>query len=1686
MHRCARTATILLLLIQSAVSAQVLLTVADDDADFDSVQDAVDDIPKNLDASYIIEIQDNDTYEENVVVKKNTTSEFTITIRGQQGRRPTIESDDDKKPAIKIRSPYVTIENLTLVGTERGPGVHIAVVNDCTIRRCTIRDASEGTTAGIVVQGAARTQILDNLIIDNRVGILLRDEDADDCLIRNNRIVDNALRGIWLFRKIDGNRIINNTLARNGLEIHLGNAGKSKDEPGEGNVFRNNVLWAEGNKAIAFAVDRDGDPATLPGSTLSDYNLIHTVGQAIVGRLDDSEFSDLAAWQSGAGVDLHSIAADPLFVDLPDDLHVQSTAGSYHDGDWQADGNDSPAIDAGDPSDSVGDESTPSGDRINIGAYGGTAEASLSAEVVAAVPVGAFNSATAQTDASGGVDVSIEAEHGDGTDVRARLEWSTAADRSFAPATLSTPVSADVDDSGGPPNVDNSATYQLGNGADTRIVTDSGSNSVGFVWDATSDVPANADAAFYLRLTLNDDTVDQTTPAAISVVLDNAAPSGHGSLTAANVTVESVDLEWTSVSQESHFRDYAIWYGTDRGAVQSRSGSAAAWGVDQDGDLAQQSTGSTTITGLSRGTTYAARLWARDTYGNEASAELISFTTAGLDTVRHYVSASSGSKDGTANDPSAPWNTIMRAVNAIPKKVTEQQSTFVVEILDSSVYEERVVIDKNTDAQYSVRLRPAAGQSPTIQAPNGKIALIIKADYAIVEDLSITGRPNKIGVDINSPNSVTLRRCVINGNGTSVSGLRLNKADNCTIQDNLIANAETGVHIKNADGNVLLRNRILDDNERLRGVYFDDKTDGNSLVNNTIVGFQSGLRFRGGNKPAGNSNTLRNTIVHDVGTAIHLDGPLGQILSSSDFNDLSPSPGGSVGSIDGASHGSLADWRAASNLDEHSLTLDPLLASTAGAATGWDVHLMSQAGRWDGSGFVSDDNTSPAIDAGNPRDDFSLEPSPNGNRINLGAYGNTVEASRAGPVSVVLGGVPWNEYIHITMPLQPLDGNPDAVLSDDFPGEGDEDPWGFWWRVVRWDTRANDYVYYKEDIGPSGNPPDFAAGRGHWLIQWWSLINPDGSTEGDTVTVTGTPVSVTENFAARLDAPAGGNFGVTQLGNPFLFDIDWADALVRDRSSGRIGTVERAAEAGWIDGHAYLWDWEAGEYVNLPPGEGGRIAMWRGFWIEQLEAGLDLEILLPPVAASASAGKRAQQIATAENWFIEFEVETVSAEARLADTNNRLGVRLDASRRNDQYDALHLAGLATPFLSAYFPHDDPRATLTYWPDRPGRYTYDFRDPEWDEQEWTFVVETDLLDEPLLWRWSGGQAPLGYRLSVVDDDTDSVLTPDLSQQPTFGFSSGPEGRRAFRLVAEYSDVPGDVTGDRLIDEEDVDLTLRHALDVESIPSFAVPFGEVSGNVTSTVGQDSSEAISALDASWILRYALGQTNRFPVNGAEIPTTSPSAREVFLGQPVPVGPDLWDVPLVVDPADGVWSSQVQVTYDGARMQIADVTSAQQDSRLGHVDSDEALHLAVAAAATSSGRQVTARIRVANAIDGEGLIDYLTIDSAELNEGSVATKIAASRPETTILFPPSPNPFNGEVTLRFGMPEEGDVVVSLYNVLGQRIRTLVQATRPAGLYRMTWDARDDGGQPVASGLYFARLESGGRTLTHKVTLVR
>ncbi len=108
-----------------------------------------------------------------------------------------------------------------------------------------------------------------------------------------------------------------------------------------------------------------------------------------------------------------------------------------------------------------------------------------------------------------------------------------------------------------------------------------------------------------------------------------------------------------------------------------------------------------------------------------------------------------------------------------------------------------------------------------------------------------------------------------------------------------------------------------------------------------------------------------------------------------------------------------------------------------------------------------------------------------------------------------------------------------------------------------------------------------------------------------------------------------------------------------------------------------------------------------------------------------------------------------------------------------------------------------------------------------------------------------------------------------------------------------------------------------------------------------------------------------------------------------------------------------------------------------------------------------------------------------------TAVTEPQQTLPERSLLAANYPNPFNPETTIGYECPADGNIILSVFNLSGRRIKILVHAEKPAGVYRATWDGANQQGLPVTAGIYFYQLEftdANGRQqrVTGKMSLIR
>ena len=103
----------------------------------------------------------------------------------------------------------------------------------------------------------------------------------------------------------------------------------------------------------------------------------------------------------------------------------------------------------------------------------------------------------------------------------------------------------------------------------------------------------------------------------------------------------------------------------------------------------------------------------------------------------------------------------------------------------------------------------------------------------------------------------------------------------------------------------------------------------------------------------------------------------------------------------------------------------------------------------------------------------------------------------------------------------------------------------------------------------------------------------------------------------------------------------------------------------------------------------------------------------------------------------------------------------------------------------------------------------------------------------------------------------------------------------------------------------------------------------------------------------------------------------------------------------------------------------------------------------------------------------------------GATASLLLQTRPTAFSLADNFPNPFNPTTTIQYALPQAADVELTVYNIVGQPVRTLVAEHQSAGRYAVEWDATNDSGHSLSSGMYFYRLQAGGEFLDFKKMLL-
>ncbi len=107
-------------------------------------------------------------------------------------------------------------------------------------------------------------------------------------------------------------------------------------------------------------------------------------------------------------------------------------------------------------------------------------------------------------------------------------------------------------------------------------------------------------------------------------------------------------------------------------------------------------------------------------------------------------------------------------------------------------------------------------------------------------------------------------------------------------------------------------------------------------------------------------------------------------------------------------------------------------------------------------------------------------------------------------------------------------------------------------------------------------------------------------------------------------------------------------------------------------------------------------------------------------------------------------------------------------------------------------------------------------------------------------------------------------------------------------------------------------------------------------------------------------------------------------------------------------------------------------------------------------------------------------------LSTGVEGGPTAEAKPTVFSLANNYPNPVRSYTTIKFGLPKESDVRIEVYNIAGQKVKTLANGKLNAGYHQVTWRGQNDNGQKVSAGVYLVRMVTPEFTDTRKMTVLR
>jgi len=190
-----------------------------------------------------------------------------------------------------------------------------------------------------------------------------------------------------------------------------------------------------------------------------------------------------------------------------------------------------------------------------------------------------------------------------------------------------------------------------------------------------------------------------------------------------------------------------------------------------------------------------------------------------------------------------------------------------------------------------------------------------------------------------------------------------------------------------------------------------------------------------------------------------------------------------------------------------------------------------------------------------------------------------------------------------------------------------------------------------------------------------------------------------------------------------------------------------------------------------------------------------------------------------------------------------------------------------------------------------------------------------------------------------------------------------------------------------------------------------------------------------------------------------------------------------IIIDVPDGALVYEIQVKYDPQTLMIGDQRSS-SDIRLSNLDEENGIYRFMAGAITEDKLRVSISI-LGKKTDLAISFRVAGYDSRIISQMTKEIQII-NIPTEFALHQNYPNPFNPITTIEYDLPEDGNLKLAIYDILGREVIELANGFQEAGYRSVQWNGRNAFGQIVSAGMYFYAIEAGKYSAIRKMVLLK